>query len=181
KSSAKDWDRLFIRERAMKVGRNDPCPCGSGKKYKKCCLPKDQATSATQPAAVLPPPAMTRSPRADSSRSQPEGSDRSSPLAHATKAPRPPSPPNPVRERAERRWQEFESQSEEGRIALFIETLDDAEVMTDDMAFEMLNRLHSEAVNRGDRLRFSEWVGALREHRPQAYESSAHYYLSWRI
>lgn len=24
----------------MKIGRNDPCPCGSGKKYKKCCLPK---------------------------------------------------------------------------------------------------------------------------------------------
>ena len=23
-----------------KVGRNDPCPCGSGKKYKKCCLKK---------------------------------------------------------------------------------------------------------------------------------------------
>ena len=25
----------------MKVGRNDPCPCGSGIKYKKCCLGKD--------------------------------------------------------------------------------------------------------------------------------------------
>jgi tetratricopeptide (TPR) repeat protein len=24
-------------------GRNDPCPCGSGKKYKKCCLPKEEA------------------------------------------------------------------------------------------------------------------------------------------
>jgi uncharacterized protein YecA (UPF0149 family) len=24
--------------RSEKVGRNDPCPCGSGKKYKKCCL-----------------------------------------------------------------------------------------------------------------------------------------------
>ncbi len=23
-----------------KVGRNDPCPCGSGKKHKKCCLAK---------------------------------------------------------------------------------------------------------------------------------------------
>ncbi|WP_394766638.1 SEC-C metal-binding domain-containing protein [uncultured Paludibaculum sp.] len=23
--------------RSEKVGRNDPCPCGSGKKYKKCC------------------------------------------------------------------------------------------------------------------------------------------------
>jgi preprotein translocase subunit SecA len=26
-----------IRREAPKVGRNDPCPCGSGKKYKKCC------------------------------------------------------------------------------------------------------------------------------------------------
>lgn len=26
----------FVRE-GKKVGRNDPCPCGSGKKYKKCC------------------------------------------------------------------------------------------------------------------------------------------------
>ncbi len=26
-----------IRNRGVKVGRNDPCPCGSGKKYKKCC------------------------------------------------------------------------------------------------------------------------------------------------
>src|SRR5260370_537693 len=26
-----------------KLSRNDPCPCGSGKKYKKCCLAKDQA------------------------------------------------------------------------------------------------------------------------------------------
>lgn len=26
-----------------KVGRNDPCPCGSGKKFKKCCLNADQA------------------------------------------------------------------------------------------------------------------------------------------
>jgi uncharacterized protein YecA (UPF0149 family) len=24
----------------QKAGRNDPCPCGSGKKYKKCCLDK---------------------------------------------------------------------------------------------------------------------------------------------
>jgi methionyl aminopeptidase len=28
-------------DKAHKVGRNDPCPCGSGLKYKKCCLGKD--------------------------------------------------------------------------------------------------------------------------------------------
>ncbi|MBS3810105.1 MAG: SEC-C domain-containing protein [Desulfobacterales bacterium] len=27
----------------MKTGRNQKCPCGSGKKYKKCCLPKEEA------------------------------------------------------------------------------------------------------------------------------------------
>ena len=25
------------QQKRMKIGRNDPCPCGSGKKYKKCC------------------------------------------------------------------------------------------------------------------------------------------------
>jgi len=36
--------RLFLEQRKSgtirkekKIGRNDPCPCGSGKKYKKCC------------------------------------------------------------------------------------------------------------------------------------------------
>ena len=26
-----------VVKKGKKVGRNDPCPCGSGKKYKKCC------------------------------------------------------------------------------------------------------------------------------------------------
>ena len=29
-----------VQVKSKKVGRNDPCPCGSGKKYKKCCWPK---------------------------------------------------------------------------------------------------------------------------------------------
>ena len=47
------WDHIFSKDRqkelymeqkksgtvikGAKIGRNDPCPCGSGKKYKKCC------------------------------------------------------------------------------------------------------------------------------------------------
>jgi preprotein translocase subunit SecA len=26
-----------VKRETRKVGRNEPCPCGSGKKYKKCC------------------------------------------------------------------------------------------------------------------------------------------------
>ena len=31
-----------------KPGRNDPCPCGSGNKYKKCCLTKNDAAELVQ-------------------------------------------------------------------------------------------------------------------------------------
>lgn len=32
----------FAEVHRQKAGRNDPCPCGSGKKYKNCCLAKDE-------------------------------------------------------------------------------------------------------------------------------------------
>lgn len=50
--SLPEWDNIFSEEKQKelrmklhedshitvdKIGRNDPCPCGSGKKYKKCC------------------------------------------------------------------------------------------------------------------------------------------------
>ncbi|MDL2237749.1 SEC-C domain-containing protein [Christensenellaceae bacterium OttesenSCG-928-K19] len=54
-----EWEPLLTKERREEitrewrqskqavsektVGRNDPCPCGSGKKYKKCCMIKEQA------------------------------------------------------------------------------------------------------------------------------------------
>lgn len=33
----KDYRKSKIVVKAPKIGRNDPCPCGSGKKYKNCC------------------------------------------------------------------------------------------------------------------------------------------------
>lgn len=39
-----------------KINRNDPCPCGSGKKYKKCCGLKEQQTRKprlSNPISVL--------------------------------------------------------------------------------------------------------------------------------
>jgi hypothetical protein len=32
------------------TGRNDPCPCGSGKKFKKCCLGKDESVASDRGA-----------------------------------------------------------------------------------------------------------------------------------
>ncbi|MES2564969.1 MAG: SEC-C metal-binding domain-containing protein [Pseudomonadota bacterium] len=36
----------FIRP-TPKIGRNEPCPCGRGKKYKKCCLAHDGSHKST--------------------------------------------------------------------------------------------------------------------------------------
>jgi preprotein translocase subunit SecA len=41
-----DGKGLTVRREGKKVGRNDPCPCGSGKKYKRCCLPKEEEARA---------------------------------------------------------------------------------------------------------------------------------------
>jgi hypothetical protein len=38
-SEAKENPAVTIQNK-QKVGRNDPCPCGSGKKFKKCCIHK---------------------------------------------------------------------------------------------------------------------------------------------
>jgi tetratricopeptide (TPR) repeat protein len=42
-----------------KIGRNDPCHCNSGKKYKKCCMASDEAAArAARPAQVAAQPAV---------------------------------------------------------------------------------------------------------------------------
>lgn len=41
--SSRPVQQRTVKRTTPKVGRNDPCPCGSGKKYKKCCgAPKHQ-------------------------------------------------------------------------------------------------------------------------------------------
>jgi tetratricopeptide (TPR) repeat protein len=37
---------------ATKTGRNDPCPCGSGKKFKQCCLKKEEEAEREAMAAL---------------------------------------------------------------------------------------------------------------------------------
>lgn len=40
KEIKKEYNESRIARNDNKVSRNDPCPCGSGKKYKKCCIDK---------------------------------------------------------------------------------------------------------------------------------------------
>lgn len=133
----------------MKIGRNVPCPCGSGKKYKKCCLKQDEqahrdellkARAAAQPVVVASP--VARQPARE---------------------------PDPLDEALDRLWAEFEEGDFERKIELFTEALGDEELMDADMAFEMLNDIEPEATKRGERDRFEALVEAARERRPEIY------------
>ncbi|MGB9594806.1 MAG: tetratricopeptide repeat protein [Candidatus Poribacteria bacterium] len=48
------------------MGRNDLCPCGSGKKYKKCCMSKDIAdTQSDESVIIQSEPKRQKNPRLD--------------------------------------------------------------------------------------------------------------------
>ena len=52
--------RIADRTGQKKVGRNDPCPCGSGRKHKKCCLGKSGADVLSMLRAGVPPALLPR-------------------------------------------------------------------------------------------------------------------------
>src|SRR5262245_56347661 len=120
----------------MNIGRNDPCHCGSGKKYKKCCLEKDEEARRKEAAPPTPKPfQMTKS-------------------ATPNHEERPEPPPDPYIEAWNARYEEFETGDYEARVALFNRTLDEVELMDAEMAFEMLEQLFRQAAERDDRDRY---------------------------
>ncbi|MCH9614163.1 MAG: hypothetical protein SP1CHLAM54_11770 [Chlamydiia bacterium] len=76
----------------QKVGRNDPCPCGSGKKYKKCCEKKSYLQRKT--ATVL-----TSSKTADKVAKAAQGAKMGS-LFNKIVAPTTPSEPKSLKEKS---------------------------------------------------------------------------------
>ena len=143
----------------MKVGRNDPCPCGSGKKYKKCCLAKDEAAArvASPQQQLVPQQARGRA-----------------------VAPLPPPPPrqlSPLQQAQSEMWDEFETADHAEQPALFRRALSETELLDAEYTFEMLCQIQ----NHQDSATLMEALDALQTQRPELYEHDAQYYLDWRI
>src|SRR4051812_30293381 len=110
----------------MRAGRNDPCPCGSGKKYKKCCLAKDQKESSRQAALSQPAPSLAAPFRSGPSLPEQRARlDVPTAAARDEEATAPARPRTPADEKAENYWREFESEVGENRIAVFLKTLEE--------------------------------------------------------
>ncbi len=148
-----------------KIGRNNPCPCGSGKKYKKCCLHKDEAKRREEQAAKAPGQGIAPDP--------PNGSLSELKTAASAR--------DPLLEKQDALFDEFQSQGYEQRIDIFLGAIDEPGVMDAGLAFEMLSRIFDETAVNNDQARFNDLLEALQRKLPKVYVKNEAYCLDWWI
>jgi len=190
----------------MKVGRNDPCPCGSGKKYKKCCMDKDlTAEREVKPVASMPTIRRQKTWAdfehlkvydfeeddefdEDDEEEEKFVDPRQMNLFGEDEFPQVPQQLLEIAddeidsEAAKKRWDEFEGANYEKKIEIFSITLEEKELMDREMAFDMLSTIYPETLkSKQHDDRFTELIIKLKEKLPKVYESHAVYYLDWMI
>ncbi len=140
--------------------RNDPCPCGSGKKYKKCCWAKDHRANTKQ-NVVQQKPELNLAPAND---------------------PSPELEIDPLMERINDFWEEFmDAPYEKQWTAVTEMLLNEPELCDGEMVFEIANDLFGKAAAAGEIVRYKRLLDQLQEIVPEAYEEKLHYILDWRI
>lgn len=138
------------------ISRNAPCPCGSGKKYKKCCLPKELEAERAKAAAALIP-----------TRAEPESETVSPPRSKK-------------QQEQDELWDQFEKANYEEKFALFQKGLQEG-LLDKDYTFEMLSSIHSLTRKKGEYTRFNQLIELLRQEQPKLYEADIAYYNSFLI
>lgn len=153
-------------------GRNEPCPCGSGKKYKKCCLPKEKAARAATATNSTPLEQGDGLAFEDEEVKEPR-------LFPAALEPSPYT--DPLIKQFNIFWDAFESSSYEEKWSLVADKLHESPEMFDaETVFEVGNALFSEAAQAGDIDRFNQLLDTFQDRVPDAYAYELGYVLEWR-
>lgn len=170
----------------MKIGRNDPCHCGSGKKYKKCCLEKDEALERERAAQAEETEfeddddwddELDDIDDEDFEMDDDEDFDDFDDDDYEEDEASPARSPEVIAAQ-DARWDEFEAADAEGRVALFLKTLEEPELMDDELAFDMLDKIRTASLKSGDRDRYDDLIKKLRERLPEIYVKREHFYLA---
>lgn len=160
----------------MMTGRNDPCPCGSGKKYKKCCWANDQAARLE----AVETKGMPDLPETDTPWEYDEPESILKPTAGEDARPAPEI--DPLLERINAFWQQFMDAPYAKQWSLVTEMLaEEPELCDGEMVFEITNTLFGQAVDAGELERFQQLLDELEQTVPESYAEELHYILEWRI
>ena len=147
----------------MKAGRNDPCHCGSGRKYKKCCLARAESAALSHGAGSSPKvtPALPNWP---------------GPVAHA------PEPElNPEEAARVAFWARLDAADLDGRRRLLEEAMDQPDLVDPEFAFEVVNLIAGDSNSAKDQAQLAELIEQLRERCPDAYAAEEVFLLDWRM
>ena len=159
-----------------KIGRNQPCHCGSSKKYKKCCLKKDQEA---RPSVTLPPP-----PR-DLALEEPwedweddfepdlEDEDLFDDSSEEVD--------DPEYQRWRAFWSAFRQGSLDEKLTMAREAIEGEAVLEGDLAFDLYAEVE-EKLQQARRADEAEALLDLIETRhPDAYQEERSWFLLWRV
>jgi len=136
----------------MKLGRNDPCHCGSGRKYKKCCLAADQAAAHEAAPArrsdVWARPAFDQAALAE------------------------PHQPDPLEDARDAFWQRFEAAGYQEQFTLVLAGLREPGLIDGDLLSDLLVALEEGGGAAGpDHQRLIELCAAVPVTCPELYTS----------
>ena len=158
------------------TGRNDPCPCGSGKKYKKCCLRKDKKAEARQAQNALALPSQEILPDDLGLESFEERDPNIFPLPVIKE-----EDPDPLMERKNAFWEQFMEASDEEKWDLATHMLmKEPELYDDEIVFEIGDDLFQQVMETGEIERYQQLLNQFAEKAAEAYEKELQYILEWR-
>ena len=150
-----------------KVGRNDPCPCGSGKKHKMCCLGK------------APPP------EPEPSEPDPEPDDGALADDEAEEAPAEGDNASDRDREEDERWRHFWDEYGDARLDEKLRmargVIDEKPSFEGELAFELLSELIDPLVKAGQTAEAEALLDHVEQQHPDAVEQELGYFMSWRV
>ncbi|AMV70931.1 hypothetical protein JCM30471_27500 [Desulfuromonas carbonis] len=137
-----------------KTGRNESCPCGSGKKYKKCCLDKDEAVRRDEREALGSVPMAPD----DDLQVEPEEEAVDPYMAKL--------------------YARFEAAGFDERLTMLREVLHEQQGIEDDV-FDLVALLQQSATGEESRPEVNRCLGALRRQRADCWEQNMGYFVNY--
>jgi hypothetical protein len=145
----------------MKIGRNQPCPCGSGKKYKKCCLgkPDDEQAASSERAQLM---ASAESATAGLSEDVAGGSAEE-------------------KDRWAEFWEEYEVAGLDPRLEMAKHDIEESDGLDGDLAFELVEGVAAACQEDGRTTELEDLIGNIEKRTPKAFASESYWFHSWRV
>jgi len=162
----------------MKIGRNAPCPCGSGKKYKKCCLRIDEpkADEERQQNAGEQDKIDTEESVLDNNEDHENGPHEDAAVAVVDD-----NDDEIAESESDRIWGELKDGDFDRKATIIEKILDDPNLFEEFDCFELFNGLHDVCQHLDDRQVFKKLTHRLKQEYPDRYKNKLGYLLQTLI